>query len=54
MQDAQCDHQARLSLTELDLRRAQAQTIDRDQHTEMPRLSAAFDAAVTRARALLA
>lgn len=53
VQDAQCDHDVRLSLTGLALRRAAAATLDPGLRTEMARLSAAFDAAVGRAQALL-
>jgi hypothetical protein len=53
VQDARCDHEARLSLTELSLRRSAAQLIDPAQCTEMIRLYAAFAKAVTKAQALL-
>jgi hypothetical protein len=35
VQDAQCDHEAHLSLTELALRRAAAQNIDPNQRKEI-------------------
>jgi hypothetical protein len=53
VQDARCDVAARLSRTELSLRRAAAQTVEPAQRAEMIRVSAAFATAVSRARTLL-